>query len=144
MKSRIILDTGPLVALLNRRDNHHAWARMCFAETKPPLLTCEAVLSEACSLVRALPKGPQAVVDLLQQGVVAIPLRIEEEAKRITKLLARYASVPMSLADACLVRMAEQHAQSAVMTLDGDFRIYRKHGRQVVPTIMPASAGRQP
>jgi predicted nucleic acid-binding protein len=131
-----------LVALLNRRDNHHAWARMGFAEAEPPLLTCEAVLSEACFLVRALPKGPQAVVELLQQGVVAIPFRIEEEAKRIAKLLERYASVPMSLADACLVRMAEQHAQSVVMTLDGDFRIYRKHGRQVVPTIMPTSARR--
>ncbi len=144
MSSRILLDTGPLVALLNRRDNYHAWSRICFAEAAAPLLTCEAVLSEACFLVRALPKGSQAVVDLLQHGVMAIPFRIEEEAKRIAKLLARYASVPMSLADACLVRMAEQHAQSVVMTLDGDFRIYRKHGRQVVPTIMPASARRQP
>ena len=143
MRSRIVLDTGPLVALLNRRDTHHAWARMCVAEAKPPLLTCEAVLSEACFLVRALPKGPQAVLDLLQQGVLAIPFRVEEEAKRIAKLLGRYASVPMSLADACLVRMAEQHAQSVVMTLDGDFRIYRRHGRQVIPTIMPASARRQ-
>ncbi len=143
MSSRIVLDTGPLVALLNRRDNYHAWARMCFAEAKPPLLTCEAVLSEACFLLRSLPKGSQIVLDLLQRGVVAIPFRLEEEAKRIAKLLARYASVPMSLADACLVRMAEQHAQSVVMTLEGDFRIYRKHGRQVVPTIMPASAGPQ-
>ena len=143
MKSRIVLDTGPLVALLNRRDNYHTWARTSFAEAEPPLLTCEAVLSEACFLVRALPKGPQAVIDLLQQGVIAIPFRIEEEAKRVAKLLARFASVPMSLADACLVRMAEQRAQSVVMTLDGDFRIYRKHGRQVVPTIMPATRGGQ-
>ncbi len=143
MKSHVILDTGPLVALLNRRDNYHAWARTCFAELEPPLLTCEAVISEACFLVRTLSNGPQAVIDLLQQGVVAIPFRIEEDAKQLAKLLARYASVPMSLADACLVRMAEQHAQSVVMTLEGDFRIYRKHGRQVVPTIMPTSAGPQ-
>ena len=143
MSSRILLDTGPLVALLNRRDNYHAWSRICFAEAAAPLLTCEAVLSEACFLLRALPKGPQTVLDLLRRGVVAIPFRLEEEATRIAKLLERYASVPMSLADACLVRMAEQHAQSVVMTLDGDFRVYRRHGRQVIPTIMPASAGQQ-
>jgi predicted nucleic acid-binding protein len=65
MRSRIVLDTGPLVALLNRRDNYHTWARTSFAEAEPPLLTCEAVLSEACFLVRALPKGPQVVLDLL-------------------------------------------------------------------------------
>jgi predicted nucleic acid-binding protein len=144
MKSRIVLDTGPLVALLNKRDNHHTWARTCFAEVEPPLLTCEAVISEACFLVRALSKGPQAVIDHLQHGVISIPFCIEEEAKQLAKLLARYASVPMSLADACLVRMAEQQPQALVMTLDNDFRIYRKNGRQVVPTLMPPSAGGQP
>ncbi len=102
------------------------------------------MISEACFLVRSLPDGPQTVINLLQQGVVAIPFRIDEETKRLAGLLARYASVPMSLADACLVRLAEQQAQSVVMTLDSDFRIYRKHGRQVVPTVMPASAGGQP
>ena len=144
MRLRIILDTGPLVALLNRRDNYHVWARTCFAEAEPPLLTCQAVISEACFLVRTLSNGPQTVLELLQQGVVAIPLRLDEEAKRLARLLARYASVPMSLADACLVRMAEQQAQGVVMTLDSDFRIYRKHGRQVVPTIMPEFAGGRP
>lgn len=144
MRSRVILDTGPLVALLNRRDDYHAWARACFAETEPPLLTCEAVISEACFLVRTSSKGPQTVIDLLQRGVLAIPFRIDEEAQRLAKLLARYASVPMSLADACLVRMAEQQAKGVVMTLDSDFRIYRKHGRQVIPTIMPKPGGAPP
>lgn len=144
MRSRVILDTGPLVALLNRRDDYHAWARACFTEAEPPLLTCEAVVSEACFLVRALPSGPQTVIDLLQRGVLAIPFRIDEEAKRLATMLARYASVPMSLADACLVRMAEQQSEGVVLTLDSDFLIYRKHGRQVVPTIMPETSGARP
>ena len=143
MRSRVILDTGPLVALLNRRDRHHPWARLCFAEIEPPLLTCEAVISEACFLVRSLPRGPQTVIDLLQRGVLAIPFRIDEEANRLAALLTRYASVPMSLADASLVRMAEQHAESGVLTLDSDFLVYRKHGRQVIPAIMPDSSGGQ-
>lgn len=144
MRSNVILDTGPLVALLNRRDQHHAWARARFADTEPPLLTCEAVISESCFLVRSLPQGPQAVLDLLQREVVAIPFRIGEEVQHLAKLLARYASVPMSLADACLVRMAEQQAQGVVLTLDSDFRIYRRHGRQVIPTIMPEPGGDRP
>jgi uncharacterized protein len=101
------------------------------------------VISEACFLVRSLPRGQQTVIDLLQRGVLAIPFRIDEEANRLAALLARYASVPMSLADACLVRMAEQHAKGVLLTLDSDFLIYRKHGRQVVPTMMPESSGGQ-
>jgi predicted nucleic acid-binding protein len=138
MRRAVLLDTGPLVALLNRRDAYHEWARAHLADIEPPLLTCEAALSEACFLVRSLPNGPQTVMELLRQGLVAAPFRLGEEVARVSKLLARYASVPMSLADACLVRMAEQHAQSPVMTLDSDFRIYRKHGRQIIPTLMPA------
>jgi predicted nucleic acid-binding protein len=133
-----------LVALLNRRDHHHTWARVCFAEIEPPLLTCEAVISEACFLVRSLPRGPQTVIDLLQRGVLAIPFRIDEEANRLAALLARYASVPMPLDDACLVRMAEKQGEGIVLTLDSDFLIYRKNGRQIVPTMMPESTGRRP
>ena len=139
MKRRVILDTGPLVALLNIRDNYHDWARTEFDQIKPPLLSCEAVFSEACFLLRTVPNGSQTVINLLNQGVVETPFRLNEESERIKNLLVRYASVPMSLADACLVRMAEQYSQAAVMTLDNDFHIYRKHGRQVVPTITPGS-----
>lgn len=144
MNPRVVLDTGPLVALLNRRDHFHAWARTCFAETRPPLLTCEAVISEACFLVRTLPNGPSAVIDLLQRGAIAVPFRMDAETKPLAALLARYASVPMSLADACLVRMTEQWGECVVLTLDSDFLIYRKYGRQVVPTIMPESIRNRP
>jgi predicted nucleic acid-binding protein len=137
VRQKIILDTGPLVALLNRRDTYHDWAKAQFSAIEPPVLSCEAVLSEACFLVRGLPGGPRTVLDLLNRGVVEIPFRLVEEADPVTRLLTRYASVPMALADACLVRMAEQHAKSTVMTLDKDFHIYRKQGRQVVPTIIP-------
>ena len=51
--------------------------------------------------------------------------------------MTRYSNVPMALADACLVRMAEQHANHTVLTLDSDFQIYRKHRREVISVIMP-------
>ena len=138
MKRKVLLDTGPLVALLDRRDHFHRWARTHFADIDPPLLTCEAVLAEACHLLRHLNGGATAVLDLLGRGAVKVAFSLEEEAAPVQELLARYANVPIALADACLVRMAELHAGSPVFTVDSDFSIYRIHGRRVVPMIRPA------
>ena len=103
----------------------------------PPLLTCEAVLSEACFLLRGLASGPEAVLDAVRRGAVETPFRLADHAHRVGQLMAKYAQMPMSLADACLVCMAELHAESTVFTMDSDFRIYRKHGRTVIPVLMP-------
>jgi predicted nucleic acid-binding protein len=136
MIRNVLVDAGPLVALLDRRDRFHAWATSQLLERKPPLLTCEAVLAEAAHLLRRV-RGEPALLELVRRGLVITSFRLDDEVTRVAKLMARYDNVPMSLADACLVRMAEQLEDSTVMTLDGDFRIYRKHGRQVIPTIMP-------
>lgn len=76
-------------------------------------------------------------MQLLSRGIVTVPFHLEEELPAVAKLLFRYASVPMSLADACLVSMAERYPSGIVMTLDRDFLVYRKHGRQAIPTRMP-------
>ena len=136
MKGPVITDTGPLVALLNRRERHHAWAREQFRLIRPPALTCEAVISESCFLLRDVDGGVDALMQLLLRGVVASTFTLADEQPAIARLLKRYASVPMSLADACLVRMSEQLTGSTVITLDSDFRVYRKSGRTVIPTIM--------
>jgi uncharacterized protein len=135
--SRVLLDTGPLVAIMDRRDQYHEWAKAQWAEIPAPLLTCEAVLAEACFLVRHLAGGPAAILELVTRGVVSAPFKLEAQADAIRRLLVRYASVPMSLADACLVRMAEQIPRIRVLTLDRDFQLYRIHGRQIVPALMP-------
>ena len=134
----MLLDTGPLVAFLNRRDKYHAWAQAQWNQIAPPMLTCEAVLSEACFLLSATAPGSEAVVQLLQRGIFSLPLRLEDQAQAIGRLLEKYRSVPMSLADSCLVRMSELFPSSLVFTVDSDFALYRKHSRQVIPTIMPA------
>ena len=136
---KIIVDTGPLVALLNSRDTHHAWARATFDDIEPPLWTCEAVISETCFLVRQLKNGADAVLSLIGRGVVKVDFRLSAEIEPVRKLMDKYASVPMSLADACLVRMTEFHARSAVLTLDGDFGVYRRNGRHLVPVISVGS-----
>ena len=134
---RIIVDTGPLVALLNKRDAHHEWARTTFDGLEPPLFTCEPVLAEAAFLVRKLAGGPTAVIDLLARGAVRVGFRADDELLGLRTLLAKYASIPMSLADACLVRMTELSPKSEVVTLDSDFRVYRRSGRLAIPLITP-------
>lgn len=133
----VIVDTGPLVALLNARDEFHVWSRTAMETIEPPMLTCEPVLAEASYLVRKLRGGPEAVLDLVTRGVLKLPFRVDTELLALRTLVARYASVPMSLADACLVRMAETRPRATVLTLDTDFRVYRRSGRLAIPLLTP-------
>jgi predicted nucleic acid-binding protein len=137
MRRPVVVDTGPLVALLNRREQHHAWAREQFSLIPAPVVTCEAVISECCFLLRHVDSGVDALMQLLRRGVVAVAFTLSEEHPAVARLLKRYSSVPMSLADACLVRMTEVASESSVLTLDGGFQIFRKNGRQVIPVVMP-------
>lgn len=133
----VLIDTGPLVAALNAADDFHDWARAELGRIPAPLLTCEAVISETLHLVRRMKGGQAAVMGLLRDRLVVVPFRLADELAPIARLLARYANVPMSLGDACLVRMSEQQAGAVVLTLDSDFKVYRRHGRGVIPTIAP-------
>lgn len=137
MKGPILVDTGPLVALINQRERLHSWAHEQFTLIAPPAFVCEAVITEAAYLLRDIHGGTDSLMQFLERGHLSIPFNLAEELPAVTRLLKKYASVPISLADACLVRMAEQFASSTVLTLDKDFRIYRKSGRTVIPTIMP-------
>lgn len=135
--TRVVIDTGPLVALLNRRDRHHGWVREVLDTVEPPIFTCEAVISEACFLLGRLRGGQDTVLELLSQDVLKVDFRMLSEIDALRDLMRKFANVPMSLADACLVRMTELDEQSLIVTLDSDFRVYRRNRRQVIPTIMP-------
>ena len=135
--TRVVIDTGPLIALLNRRDRHHAWVREVLDAVEPPIFTCEAVVSKACFLLARIDGGPDAVLELIASDVVKIDFRMPAEIAAVRGLMRKFKNVPMSLADACLVRMTELDAQSVVVTLDSDFRVYRRNRRQIIPTIMP-------
>lgn len=135
--TRVVIDTGPVVALLNRRDRQHAWVRDVLDAVEPPIFTCEAVISEACFLLGRIRGGQDAVFELLSKDVLKIEFRMRDEIDALRILMRKFANVPMSLADACLVRMTELDPQSMVLTLDSDFRVYRRNRRQAIPTIMP-------
>lgn len=137
--ARTLVDSGPLVALLVHRDQHHDWAVQQFERIAAPLLTCEAVLSETQFLVQLIGGNPLAVLDMVSCGALNIAFQVEDEINRLQELQFTYRNLPMSLADACLVRMRELHSHCRVFTTDSDFRTYRHNGRQVIPTLMPDS-----
>jgi predicted nucleic acid-binding protein len=132
----VIVDTGPIVALLSSKDAHHAWTTELLRTIAPPLLTCEAVISEACFLVRRLDGGQDAVLALIDRGVLKLDFSLNAELAAVRKLMDKYSSVPMALADACLVRMSELNPKAKVLTLDSDFKIYRRNRRQQIPCLM--------
>jgi uncharacterized protein len=74
---------------------------------------------------------------LLERGVIRIALEVQEQQADLRALTLRNRNRPMSLADACLVRLSELETNSEVFTLDSDFRIYRRHGNKVIPVLMP-------
>jgi predicted nucleic acid-binding protein len=133
----VLVDTGPLIALLDRREQHHAWVQAQFAEISPPLLSCDAVLGEACHLARRTNVGTQAVLELFERGVLTLAFRLHENLFEVSSLMQRYASMPMSLADGCLVRLSELVGECTIFTLDSDFKIYRRHKKQKIPLLMP-------
>ena len=133
----IIADTGPLVAYLDRSDRDHAWAKEVFSVITRPLLTCEAVIAEALFLLRRGGIEPDGLLDLIRRGLVVPKFDLVQEIAAIQQLMKTYRNIPMSLADACLVRMAEVFPDSKVMTLDSDFVVYRKSRRKVIPLLRP-------
>lgn len=136
--TRIIIDTGPLVAYFNRRDKCHRWVADQFAALAPPLLTCEPVLTEACFLIQRAGGRPADLLRKVTQNALEIGLDLADDAAGVEALMLRYADTPMSLADACLVRISERVQDCRLFTLDSDFEHYRRCGRQVIPLLMPA------
>jgi predicted nucleic acid-binding protein len=134
MAASVLADAGFLVALLTERDHQHKWAVAQAHRFPPPWKTCEAVLSESFHLLRA---NAPLLANLLRRGAVLCPFRLDEGAEEVLRLMEKYADVPMSFADACLVRMTETLADPMLLTTDADFRIYRRHSRQTVPCVTP-------
>jgi predicted nucleic acid-binding protein len=116
---------------------HHTWAVEQWKRLRPPLLTCEPVLTEASFLLKREGRDTDPLFALLGRGVIRMALVVQEEQADLRALMRRYPNRPMSLADACLVRLAEIHTRGEILTLDSDFRIYHRHGNKVIPVRMP-------
>ena len=135
MAGSVLVDAGFLVALLSRRDAHQGRATAHSPGHPPPWRTCDAVLSEAFHLLGT--RGGPALAALLKRRAVVVGFDLGEQMEPVLMLMSKYAGVPMSLADACLVRMSETLPDPLLLTTDADFRIYRRHGRQAILAVLP-------
>jgi predicted nucleic acid-binding protein len=136
MAANVLVDAGFLVALLSRRDTRHRWAVGQSPRLPPPWKTCEAALSETFHVLGVA--GGPALAELLRRRAVVPAFDLAENLDEVLKLMEKYTNVTMSFADACLVRMTETLTDPVLLTVDTDFRIYRRHGRRTIPCSMPS------
>jgi len=133
----VLLDTGCIVTLLDRSENRHAECAVSVAEVEAPLITCEAVIAEACYLLRRI-KGAAATVLLnVERGTFVVPYHLTGRAAAVQALLKKYTGVPMDFADACLVDMATVFQTPRILTLDSDFEIYRWGRNRPFELVLP-------
>ena len=132
----VLVDAGPLVALVNRDDGYHARCVRVLQGLRGPLVTAWPVVSEAMHLLGDVRDGQHALWEMLRSGGVALAELGSGDLARMQELMRKYSDLPMDLADAALVRLAEREILQDVLTVDGDFGIYRIAGRRrfrVVP-----------
>lgn len=135
----IIADTGPLIAYLDRSDLHHDWAKEVMGTLTEPLLTCDAVLAEASFLLQRGRMAAGLLLRMIERGVLQSRFESAGETQPLRVLLERYEDVPMSFADACVVRLSELHPRASVWTTDSDFTVYRRNRRSPIPLLMPTA-----
>ena len=121
----VLLDTGVIVALLDRSEKFHQASATAIREVQAPLITCEAVIAESCYLLRNLPGAPEAVIENVAAGIFQIPLQLSRETAGVKQALRKYRDLQIDLADACLIRLADDFESADILTLDRDFEIYR-------------------
>jgi predicted nucleic acid-binding protein len=135
MAASVIADASFLAALIDRRERHHDWAIVVARQYPRPWQTCEAILAEAFFVLDH--QGSVALMTLLKRDQLLVPFRIGDHKQAVVTLMQKYADLPMSFGDACLVRMTELLPEPVVLTTDSHFRVYRRNGRQVVPCVLP-------
>jgi uncharacterized protein len=121
----ILLDTGVIVALLDRSERFHQACADAVRELEAPLITCEAVIAESCYLLRNLAGAPEAVIENVAAGIFQLAFQLSREAAGVKQVLRKYRDRKIDFADACLIRMADEFGTGDILTLDGDFSIYR-------------------
>jgi len=136
---RILVDTGPLVAILSREDGHHQTCVEALRDMTGPLLSCWPVITEAAWLLRGSPRGVQQLLRSIDGGFLELLPLAGTEAEHIAAVMKRYEDIRPQLADAVLVYLANREKIDTIFTLDQrDFSIYRagrRSGFRIVPEM---------
>ena len=134
---RILVDTGPLVAILSREDAHHQTCVAALREMPAPLFSCWPVITEAAWLLRSSPRAVQQLLGSIETGFLELLPLAGSEGQAIAAVMKKYGSIRPQLADAALVYLASRERIDTIFTLDRrDFSIYRT-GRQRAFRILP-------
>ena len=132
-----IFDTGPLVAAFRRsadKDPFTPWATDIIRSVPYPIFTCDAVVTEAAHFLKSADK----LLEAIERGLLVTRFDTQAAAARLRQLMKKYADQPMDFADACLVCMSEQTRDARIVTIDrSDFLAYRRHGRELIPLLLP-------
>jgi predicted nucleic acid-binding protein len=134
----VLLDTGVIVALLDRSETLHKNCAEAVQEIEAPLITCEAVVAESCYLLRKVPGASETVIENVAAGIFQIPFQLSQEAAGVKQILRKYRDRQIDLADACLIRLADEFGTADILTLDRDFAIYR-WGRNKAFRMVPGT-----
>ena len=125
----ILVDAGPLVALADPSDAHHAECIETLQGLRGPLGTVWPALTEAVYLVRRWPRAQDELLSLIETGALRVLPLGREDMRRVRALMEKYRDLPMDLADAALVRVAERERIKTIFTIDRrDFALYRPLG----------------
>ena len=133
----VLVDTGPLVALIDRRDSKHAWASSMMDTFSAPMVTCTAVITEAVFLLNHTDHGAETLFSFIDEEIVQVENPYPSEKEIIHNLILKYQNISPSLADLCLVEMAEKRNSSNIFTIDSDFLIYRDSRGNTIDLISP-------
>ena len=121
----VLLDTGVIVALLDRSERHHARCVTAMEDLQQPLVTCEAVIAESSYLLRGVPGASEAVLQNVERGIFQIPFQLSRSAAPVRIIMRKYRDLPADFADACLIYLADELNTGDILSLDGDFQLYR-------------------
>lgn len=121
----VLLDTGVIVALIDRSERFHRQCANAIRTLAAPLITCEAVIAESCYLLRNLRGASETVMANVSAGIFQIPFNLTRSSQEVRQILRKYRDRKIDLADACLVSLAEEFTTGEILTLDQDFSIYR-------------------
>jgi predicted nucleic acid-binding protein len=133
----VLLDTGVIVALLDRNERYHAACSEAMRGLERPLVTCEAVIAESCYLLRGLSGAAETILENVARGVFQVPFQISRSAAAVRSTLRKYREVAADFADACLIQFAEELDTGDIFTLDSDFRFYRWRRNRAFNLLVP-------
>jgi predicted nucleic acid-binding protein len=133
----VLLDTGVIVAWLDRREQFHARSAEIVGRLVAPIVTCEAVIAEACYLLRKIPGACETVMANIEAGTFHVPLRLTESVGDVRRILRKYRDRNIDLADACLICLADTLETGDILTLDSDFQFYRWSRNNAFRLLIP-------